>query len=228
MAVRSRRKSSKIQRRFRLRFQDIPFFIQLAITIWFIASSLLMVDTLARELKKIELPRIDLFSYSNLSPVFTPQVHHWSNKITAWSNQYDLEPNLMATVMQIESCGHPTVASYAGAQGLFQVMPFHFAQDENQLDPDTNAKRSAGVLQQCQQMTNGDVGFTLACYNGGPSVLQRPWEQWADETRRYYIWGVGIYTDAMNGNQSSGVLQEWLNAGGQYLCDRAGQTLEQY
>ncbi|MEO0565911.1 MAG: lytic transglycosylase domain-containing protein, partial [Chloroflexota bacterium] len=86
---------------------------------------------------------------TSLAPLFTPEVTHWGPQIEAWATIYELEPNLLATVMQIESCGHPTVNSSAGAQGLFQVMPFHFADDEDMLDPDTNAKRGAAHLNDC-------------------------------------------------------------------------------
>ena len=71
-----------------------------------------------------------------IASTFTPEVQRWSGKIGSWSDEYGLEPNLMATVMQIESCGHPTVSSPSGAQGLFQVMPFHFASDESMTDPE--------------------------------------------------------------------------------------------
>ena len=61
-----------------------------------------------------------------LAPIFTPEVQHWAGQIIAWSNYFKIDPNLAATVMQIESCGAPGVTSGSGAQGLFQVMPFHF------------------------------------------------------------------------------------------------------
>jgi soluble lytic murein transglycosylase-like protein len=174
------------------------------------------------------LPRLvnDLFAQpSNIAPLFTDEVAYWSDEIGRWSQEYSLDPNLLATVMQIESCGHPTVSSYAGAQGLFQVMPFHFATGENQLDPETNAKRGASFLQQCIGWANGDAGRALACYNGGPSVLQRDFATWSDQTRRYYVWGTGIYGDAVKNNASSFTLNEWLTAGGSHLCDSAAGVL---
>ena len=82
--------------------------------------------------------------------------------ILRWAETYDLDPNLLATVMQIESCGHPTVSSHAGAQGLFQVMPMHFASDEDQLDPNTNAMRGASVLNSCLDMADGDAAMAMA------------------------------------------------------------------
>ena len=162
---------------------------------------------------------------NGIAPLFTPQVQHWGRDIVRWSAVHDIDPNLMATIMQIESCGHPTVTSWAGAQGLFQVMPFHFDAGEEMLDPDTNAIRSANFIHECSTYANGDPGLVMACYNGGPSVIRRSFETWASETQRYFIWGLGIYADARLNASSSQTLSQWLNAGGANLCDRASAVL---
>lgn len=153
-----------------------------------------------------------------IAPLFTPEVARWQDDILRWADAYDLDPNLIATLMQIESCGHPTVSSPAGAQGLFQVMPFHFASGEDPLNPDTNARRSAGVLHDCLARAGGDAALAMACYNGGPSVIYRTPANWLDEPRRFYYWGSGIYTDARHGAAQSARLDEWLAAGGARLC----------
>lgn len=169
-----------------------------------------------------------LFRYhpdNGIAPLFTPQVQYWGKDIVAWSDQYDIDPNLMATVMQIESCGHPTVISHAGAQGLFQVMPFHFDVGEDMLNPSNNAKRSGSFIQECLGYANGDVGLALACYNGGPSVTQRAFNTWPQETQRYFIWGLGIYSAAQSDASESATLNEWLTAGGRNLCNQASFVL---
>ncbi len=162
----------------------------------------------------------------SIAPLFTEEVAHWESDISRWAKEYDLDPNLLATVMQIESCGHPTVNSVAGAQGLFQVMPFHFEEGENHLHPDTNAKRGANFLRECGEIADGDIGLTLACYNGGQSVVNKSYSLWPAETQRYYIWGTGIYGDAINNSARSDTLDRWLAAGGSSLCDRASAELE--
>lgn len=159
-----------------------------------------------------------------LSPVFTPEVHHWEPQILAWAETHDLDPNLVATVMQIESCGDPNAVSVAGAQGLFQVMPFHFHRGEQMQDPETNARRGVGYLKAQLARTN-DPGMAMASYNGGPGVTSRAWEQWPAETRRYYEWGTGIYGEASGGAAESATLGRWLKAGGASLCRQAAQRL---
>lgn len=164
-------------------------------------------------------------SLGMIAPMFSPEVRYWERDISRWAGAHSLDPNLLATVMQIESCGHPTVASSAGAQGLFQVMPFHFSTGENMLDPDTNARRGADFLAYCLDYADGNVGLALGCYNGGPSVVTRAFETWPAETQRYYVWGTTIYQEASQGVYSSGALQAWLNAGGSGLCQRAAGAL---
>jgi soluble lytic murein transglycosylase-like protein len=160
-----------------------------------------------------------------LSPVFTPEVQHWAPKISAWAAQYNLDPALVATVMQIESCGNPRVLSPSGAQGLFQVMPFHFTAEDDMLDPDTNAARGLGYLSLGLRRAGGNVGLALAGYNGGHSLIGRASSLWPAQSKRYWYWGTGIYADATDGQASSPRLQEWLAAGGASLCARAAQQL---
>ncbi len=160
-----------------------------------------------------------------LSPVFTPEVQHWASKITAWAAEYQLDPQLVATVMQIESCGNPTVLSPSGAQGLFQVMPYHFAAGDDMLDPDTNAARGLAYLSLGLQRAGGNVGLALAGYNGGHSLIGLDSSLWPAQTKRYWYWGTGIYQDAHSGQPGSSRLQEWLAAGGASLCSRAAQQL---
>lgn len=161
---------------------------------------------------------------AELSTVFTPEVLYWHDDIIRWSLDYDLNPNLVATIIQIESCGNSHVLSPAGAQGLFQVMPFHFADGENQMDIEINAVRGLNHLDECLRLSNYDVGIAFACYNGGGSVTLRPQSDWAQESRDYLVWGSGIYRDATNGAESSATLQRWLDAGGSILCGQARTT----
>lgn len=157
-----------------------------------------------------------------LAPLFTPEVQRWSTRILTWAQVYNLDPNLIATVMQIESCGDPVARSSSGAIGLFQVMPFHFEAQEDPWDPETNARAGLSYLAEALRKAKGDVAQALAGYNGGHTVIGRP-ERWAAETRRYVYWGIGIYEDARRGAAQSTRLQEWLEAGGRKLCEQAAR-----
>lgn len=160
---------------------------------------------------------------AQLASFFSPSVLAWSGSVESWARQYGLDANLIATVMQIESCGDPQALSYAGAAGLFQVMPFHFTAGEDPKDPGTNARRGLAYLKRSLDASQGDVRKALAGYNGGIGVIDSPEMFWSDETRRYASWGSRIYAEAVQGLASSDALQEWLNSGGSNLCRQASQ-----
>ena len=156
--------------------------------------------------------------------LFTPEVRRWSGRIEHWAAEYDLQPELVATVMQIESCGAPGVRSPAGAAGLFQVMPFHFHENEDPLDVETNAARGLAYLARGLALADGRVDLALAGYNGGHGLIGRDPTTWPDQTQRYVHWGIGILNDVALGSPSSPTLQAWLAAGGAQLCRRASAS----
>lgn len=160
-----------------------------------------------------------------LSPVFTPGVQYWETSIARWANASGLDPDLVAVIMQIESCGNPYARSGAGAIGLFQVMPYHFLTTDNPSAPDTNAARGLDYLRRSLAAAGNDVRLALAGYNGGIGLIPKAEWSWPAETIRYTYWGSGIYADAKSGATQSSRLDEWLRAGGASLCARAGQML---
>ena len=163
---------------------------------------------------------------SQLSPIFAAPVQYWSASILRWAAAAGLDPNLVAVVMQIESCGDPFARSSAGAIGLFQVMPYHFLPADDAYAPDTNARRGLDYLRRSLGAADNDIQIALAGYNGGLGVISRPTAFWPAETARYAYWGLGIYQDAQAGAPMSRRLQEWLAAGGAGLCTRAGLQLQ--
>jgi soluble lytic murein transglycosylase-like protein len=160
-----------------------------------------------------------------IAPFFMPAVQYWSGSIQSWAGQWQLAPNLVATVMQIESCGDPLAASKAGASGLFQVMPFHFKTNEISTDAETNARRGLSYLKRCWDAAGEDTSQALACYNGGASLLGQDNIAWPDETNRYVYWGTGIYQEAVQGAPRSIFLEQWLANGGSRLCQQANQRM---
>ena len=163
---------------------------------------------------------------AKLAEFYRPEVLYWRSQIQAWAQEYNVNPNVIAIVIQIESCGGPTAMSYVGATGLMQVMPFHFDNGENMLNPNTNVKRGMTVFYECLTVFAGwDLGLALACYNGGPSVTQTDAAYWAEETRYYYRWATGLWEDVTEGNESSTTLDEWLAAGGLRLCEESAAYL---
>lgn len=162
---------------------------------------------------------------SALSPIFRAEVLYWAASITRWAAAAGLDPNLAATVMQIESCGDPRAKSSAGAMGLFQVMPFHFHALENPYDPETNAARGLAYLARSLAAGRGDARLALAGYNGGIGVVSRSEWSWPAQTKRYVQYGFPIYEDARSGFSSSAALNEWHEKYGASLCRQARKRL---
>lgn len=162
---------------------------------------------------------------SGISPVFTKEIQYWAGDIVRWANAAGVDPNLAATVMQIESCGDPRATSRSGAAGLFQVMPYHFHTGENPYDPNTNALRGLDYLARSLQTARGNARLAMAGYNGGIGVIARGEWSWAAETLRYVRYGAPIYEDALSGAATSSALEEWYTKYGASLCRQASNRL---
>ncbi len=170
-------------------------------------------------------PLLDQLPPDRVAPIFSSSVMFWAPDIERWSVENGLNPNLIATVIQIESCGHPAIRSPSGAIGLFQVMPYHFASGEHPFDPENNAARGLAYLVRSYELADGRLPLALAGYNGGHGVIGLPRSQWGQETRRYVRWGMGILKDIAAGLDQSPTLQSWMHHGGERLCRLAANEL---
>jgi hypothetical protein len=193
------------------------------------------------ELFNADIPLLDFY---------TPTVMYWEPAIEKWSEDYRLNPNLLAIIIQIESCGNPYVASEAAAQGLFQVTPPNFWEYKlggNQLDPEVSAEVGMRVFRDCLRWSrdrnfdginesNYNVGLAFACYNAGTQPILSCYEQdiascrpsWDIQAQYYYRWGSGIWNDARQGRQNSETLEEWVLADSGVLCNRAREVQERF
>ncbi len=150
-------------------------------------------------------------------------MERWARQIQAWSASSGLSPDLIAAVMQVESCGDPQARSPSGALGLFQVMPFHFRPGDDPFDPETNASRGLQYLADGLRQASGQIDLALAGYNGGHSQITRPPSEWPAETQRYVHWATGILDGVHLPRDENPGLQAWLAAGGSHLCDEASR-----
>ena len=188
-------------------------------------ACLLTAFALNTPIQTAALPMDTATSASGLSPIFTKEVQYWGNDIIRWANASSLDPNLVAVIMQIESCGDPHALSRSGAMGLFQVMPFHFHIGENGFNPETNALRGLNYLSRSLSAGGGNPRLALAGYNGGIGVISRGEWTWSAQTQRYVYYGAPIYEDARAGLSQSQYVDEWYNKYGAGLCRQAAQGL---
>lgn len=100
------------------------------------------------------------------------QVLRWQKEIEASAQKYQIEPALIAAVMEQESGGDQEAVSPAGAIGLMQLMPSTAElMGVNPYDPVQNIDGGAHYLK--QQLVNfNDVQRALAAYNAGPGEIE--------------------------------------------------------
>ncbi len=110
------------------------------------------------------------------------------------SMQRGLDPDLVLSVMQIESAFNRYAISRVGAQGLMQVMPFWRLEigrpQDNLTHVATNVRYGTVILAHYLDVSKGDLVDALARYNGSRGRLKYPekvitaWRtQWRNKTR---------------------------------------------
>ena len=86
------------------------------------------------------------------------------------ATRVDLAPELVLTLIEIESHFDHFAISKSGAQGLMQVMPFWLKeighQDDNLVEVKTNLRMGCTILKYYMDMENNDLMKALARYNG--------------------------------------------------------------
>ncbi len=117
-------------------------------------------------------------------------VKHWSGTINEMAKKYDIDPNLVAIIITMESGGNAKAKSEAGAQGLMQIMPATGSDIARKyvkepvgkydlLDPKTNIEFGTAYLAFLRDYFTTDqpgpdsiatVELIAAGYNGGPGT----------------------------------------------------------
>ncbi len=86
------------------------------------------------------------------------------------ASEYGLNPSIFEKLGQVESSGDPYAVSSAGAQGLYQIMPFNDASTgiTNPFDPYQSANAGAQILSQDLKDAGGNYANAIEYYNCGP------------------------------------------------------------
>lgn len=102
----------------------------------------------------------------------------------------DVPPELVLAVIQVESRFQRYAVSWAGAQGLMQVMPFWVEEigrpQDNLFDVDTNLRYGCTILRHYLDVEDGDLSRALARYNGSLGQYWYPTRVQAALEDRWY------------------------------------------
>jgi Transglycosylase SLT domain len=98
-----------------------------------------------------------------------------SNIITSASEEYRLDPDLVASVIKAESGFNVHAVSPKGAQGLMQLMPLTATGlgVPNAFDPHANVEGGTKYLRELLERYNFDLVKALAAYNAGPQRVEQ-------------------------------------------------------
>ncbi|HUR82154.1 MAG TPA: lytic transglycosylase domain-containing protein [Thermoanaerobaculia bacterium] len=91
------------------------------------------------------------------------------------SKKYDVDPNLVAAVIEQESKFHPRAKSQVGARGLMQLMPRtgRWMGARDLYNPEQNIDAGVKYIAYLDKRFNGDVNKIVAAYNGGEGNVMR-------------------------------------------------------
>ena len=104
-----------------------------------------------------------------------------------------VSPELVLSVIHIESLFNRYAISNAGARGLMQVMPFWKKEigreDDNLFDIRTNLRYGCTILAHYIQKENGNIQRALASYNGSSGKTWYPAKVLVTWEKKYFVTG---------------------------------------
>ena len=115
----------------------------------------------------------------------------FANLIADSARAHGVAPELVASVIAVESNFNPNAVSWRSARGLMQLMPGTAARlgVKNAFDPRQNIDAGTRYLKELLLKYNGDLALTLAAYNAGPDRVEQyrtvpPYRETRDYVRR--------------------------------------------
>ena len=108
------------------------------------------------------------------APVQPVALPFYRDLVEAAAKKYNMDADLIASVIAVESNFDPKAVSRKNARGLMQLLPETAAQlgVKNIDDPAENIDAGTRYLRGLLQKYNNDLALALAAYNAGPEKVQ--------------------------------------------------------
>lgn len=106
------------------------------------------------------------------------------------ASRFEIEPELVLSVMQVESAFDEYAISWVGARGLMQIMPFWKKElgqpNANLMDIDTNIYFGCAILKTYLNREKGNIAPALARYNGSYGRMKYPNKVFKAQSQRWF------------------------------------------
>jgi soluble lytic murein transglycosylase-like protein len=140
--------------------------------------------------KIYEVPGAPAYRTTTAQPV-DPSAPRFDDLVVAHAQRHALRPELVRSVIQVESGYNPRATSPKGAMGLMQLMPATARElgVRNAYDPEENIRGGTAYLRRLLDKYNGNEELALAAYNAGSGAVDRyghvpPYRETRDYVRK--------------------------------------------
>lgn len=179
------------------------------------------------------------------SPWIPDTVKHWEKPISEMAKRYDIDPNLIAIIMTLESGGYPKAKSEVDAKGLMQIMPEtakdiaerYVKKSRSSYDlysPETSIEFGAAYLALLRNeygtsrqgpSWNETVELIAAAYNGGFSAANALEKGKGLNDTQTVIYSRDAYNMWRERHaKESPTFERWKERGGDELIEKARQS----
>lgn len=118
-------------------------------------------------------------NYNNIEVKFYPT--KYSQYVSYYSKKYNVDENLVYSIIKTESKFNPNAVSSKGAKGLMQItdVTANWAskelnlKDVNLHDPETNINIGTWYLSRLNKEFRGNLNLMISAYNGGSGNVRK-------------------------------------------------------